>query len=152
LCILSAIMRRITIGLLGILVGIGALWAQQNAATPPPPKVVAVRAGKLFDPKSGSLLVNQVVVITGDRITDAGPADRVQIPAGAKTVDLSRATVLPGLIDQHLHVMERAQRTPDGKRNPSLVPRVFPNSQAALDSYIDWVLQAAFEAQKDLNA
>jgi imidazolonepropionase-like amidohydrolase len=139
-------MIRIAIGVAGLLAG-GALWAQQSG-----PRQVAVRAGKLFDPKSGSLLTNQVVLITGERVTEVGPAANVHIPAAAQVVDLSRATVLPGLIDQHLHVMERAQRTPDGKRNPPLVPRVLPDSQAALDSYIGWVLQAAFEAQKDLDA
>jgi len=81
-----------------------------------------------------------------------GPAARVQIPANAQIVDLSRATVLPGLIDQHLHVMERAQRTPTGQRNPALPTHGFPQTQAALDAYLDWTLQAAFEAQKDLNA
>jgi imidazolonepropionase-like amidohydrolase len=75
---------------------------------PPPPtfsasRVVAVRAGRLFDPRSGTLLTNQVILIRGDRITDVGP--NVQVPAGSETIDLSRATVLPGLIDTHLHTM-----------------------------------------------
>src|SRR6202521_628872 len=69
-------------------------------------QVTAVRAGKMFDPKSGTNLANQVVLITGDKITDAGPADRVKIPAGAKVVDLSNATVLPGLIDGHVHLTD----------------------------------------------
>ena len=67
-------------------------------------QVVAVRAGRMFDPKSGTILANQVVLITGDRITEVGPADRVKVPAGAKVIDLSRATVLPGLIDGHVHL------------------------------------------------
>ena len=61
-------------------------------------QVVAVRAGKMFDPKSGTNLANQVVLISGDKITDVGPASSVKIPAGAKVIDLSQATVLPGLI------------------------------------------------------
>src|SRR6266481_4888352 len=69
-------------------------------------QVTAVRAGKLFDPKSGANLPNQVVLITGDKITDVGPADRVKIPAGAKVIDLSAATVLPGLIDGHVHLTD----------------------------------------------
>jgi imidazolonepropionase-like amidohydrolase len=70
------------------------------------PQVVAVRAGKLFDPKSGTNLTNQVVLISGDKITDVGPADRVKVPAGAKVIDLSQATVLPGLIDGHVHLTD----------------------------------------------
>jgi imidazolonepropionase-like amidohydrolase len=73
---------------------------------PPPAQGVAVRAGRLFDPKSGTNLLNQVILIKGDRIIDVGPAARVQIPAGAKVIDLSRATVLPGLIDRHVHLMQ----------------------------------------------
>src|ERR1700680_1664069 len=70
------------------------------------PQLVAVRAGHLFDPKSGTNLINQVVLIKGDRIMDVGPADRVQVPADAKAIDLSRATVLPGLIDGHVHLTD----------------------------------------------
>jgi imidazolonepropionase-like amidohydrolase len=69
---------------------------------------VAVRAGKLFDPKSGQMLPNQVVLIRGELITGAGPAASVSIPPGAKVIDLSHATVLPGLIDGHVHLTDAA--------------------------------------------
>jgi imidazolonepropionase-like amidohydrolase len=72
-------------------------WAQGK-------QVVAVRAGHMFDSKSGNMLSNQVIVIEGDKISDVGPADRVQIPAGAQVIDLSQDTVLPGLIDGHTHI------------------------------------------------
>ena len=64
--------------------------------------VVAIRAGRLFDAKSGTLLNNQVVLIKGDRISDVGV--NLQIPAGAQVIDLSTATVLPGMIDTHVHL------------------------------------------------
>ncbi|HXC33862.1 MAG TPA: amidohydrolase family protein [Verrucomicrobiae bacterium] len=73
---------------------------------PPPPEGVAIRAGRLFDPRTGANLTNQVIVIQGDRIIDVGPADRVKIPAGARVIDLSSATVMPGLIDRHVHLMQ----------------------------------------------
>src|ERR1035438_2390282 len=72
------------------------------------PETIAIRAGRMFDPKSGRLLANQVVLIQGDRITEAGPADRVSIPSGARVIDLSQATVLPGLIDGHVHLTDDA--------------------------------------------
>ena len=75
----------------------------------PPAEGIAVRAGRLFDPKSGTNRTNQVILIKGDRITDVGPADRVTIPQGARVIDLSRATVLPGLIDRHVHLIQDQQ-------------------------------------------
>ena len=78
-----------------------------------PDQVIAVRAGRLFDARSGSMMNNQVVLIRGDRITDVGPS--VTIPAGARVIDLGNATVLPGMIDAHVHVntggVTLAQRT-----------------------------------------
>jgi imidazolonepropionase-like amidohydrolase len=64
-----------------------------------------VQAGKLLDVRSGRMLADQVIVIHGDRIERLGPSNQVQIPPGAHIVDLSHATVLPGLIDCHTHIM-----------------------------------------------
>jgi imidazolonepropionase-like amidohydrolase len=80
--------------------------ASRMTMQPPPPEGVAIRGGRLFDPRTGTNLTNQVIVIQGERITDVGPADRVKIPAGARVIDLSNATVLPGLIDRHVHLMQ----------------------------------------------
>jgi adenine deaminase len=65
-----------------------------------------VRSGKLLDVRSGKMLVDQVIVIRGDRIERFAASGEVQIPAGATTVDLTHATVLPGLIDCHIKQLE----------------------------------------------
>jgi imidazolonepropionase-like amidohydrolase len=63
---------------------------------------IAIRAGRLFDAKAGTMLQNHVVLIRGERIVDVGAS--VTVPAGARVIDLSNATVLPGMIDAHVHV------------------------------------------------
>lgn len=65
-------------------------------------QVVAIRAGRLFDSRTGAISNNQIILIRGDRITDVGPS--IAIPAEARVIDLSGATVLPGMIDAHVHV------------------------------------------------
>ncbi len=75
-----------------------SLGLAQNAK---PTKTVVVRAGHLLDVKSGKMLANQTIVIQGDRIASVGAAE---VPAGAQVIDLSNATVLPGLIDAHTHL------------------------------------------------
>ena len=90
--------RKLLVALLiALFVMATPMWAQT-------PQVVAVRAGHLFDSKSGQMLANQIVLITGEKITEVGPADRVQVPSGAQVIDLSQATVMPGFVDAHTHI------------------------------------------------
>jgi imidazolonepropionase-like amidohydrolase len=70
-------------------------------------RTIAVRAGRLFDSNAGKMLTNQVVLISGERITAVGPAAQVRIPTGAQVIDLTRETVMPGLIDGHTHIFNQ---------------------------------------------
>lgn len=67
---------------------------------------VFIRAGKLVDVRSGKVLTDQLIRIDGDRIVEVGTftALSARVPAGVKVIDLSQATVLPGLIDCHTHL------------------------------------------------
>ena len=85
-----------------------ALLGIAIALQPQAPETIAIRAGRLFDPMSGQLLATQVVLVQGDRIVEVGPAGRVAIPQNAKIIDLSHATVSPGLIDGHVHLTDAA--------------------------------------------
>jgi imidazolonepropionase-like amidohydrolase len=78
------------------------------ATVPLPAATKAVRAGKLIDP-SGKMIANAVIVIDGDRITSVGTGAP---PAGTEVIDLTRFTVVPGLIDVHTHMTYYWDRTP----------------------------------------
>ena len=108
---------------------------------PPAPKAIAVRAGRLFDSKSGRMLTRQVVVLSGDRITEVGPEAQVRIPTGAQVIDLSQATVLPGLIDAHTHMYNT--RGPKGTTESSMLIAV-QNAQADL--------RAGFTTARDMTS
>jgi imidazolonepropionase-like amidohydrolase len=108
---------------------------------PQSPGQIAIRAGRLFDSRTGEMLTDQTVLIRDDRITAVGPAAQVPIPAGARVIDLRRATVLPGLIDAHTHVFNTPR--PGMSRETSAFIAV-QNAQLEL--------QAGFTAARDLTS
>src|ERR1051325_4159716 len=84
-------------------VAAASAWAQRAGGAAP--HWIAIRAGRLFDGRSTTLATNQVILIDGDRIVAVGA--NLAIPDGATIVDLSRATVLPGMIDTHIHLFDQ---------------------------------------------
>jgi imidazolonepropionase-like amidohydrolase len=68
------------------------------------PRVTVIRAGTLIDGKSDKPRANQVIVVRGNHIESVSDTADAKIPAGATETDLSRETVLPGLIDSHTHI------------------------------------------------
>jgi imidazolonepropionase-like amidohydrolase len=105
---------------------------------------VAIRAGHLFDAKSGKLLENQVIVIEGEKIAASGSPGSVQIPPDAQIIDLSQATVLPGLIDGHTHIF--------GFGQDDIKPGGPPIANSIDDTREYRTLLALANAQKDLRA
>src|SRR6185503_20260427 len=90
-----------------------ALFA--TTATPQSPAqpvaVTAIKAGRLIDPETGTATANQVIIIEGEKIKEVGA--NLAIPAGATVIDLSKLTVLPGLVDAHTHMALTYKEQPE---------------------------------------
>jgi len=79
------------------------------AARPLP--VTVIKAGRLLDPDAGTVALNQVIVIEGERIKAVGA--NLAVPAGATVIDLSKMTVMPGLVDAHTHTTLTYKEQPE---------------------------------------
>ncbi len=81
-----------------LLLGLLATTAAQNA----PPQPIVLHAARLLDIKIGRILKPGEILVQGERIVEAGTS--VKHPAGAEVIDLGDRTLLPGLIDAHVHL------------------------------------------------
>ncbi len=97
-------MQKLILASLGAVIAALAVANSTGAQNAPQASVTVIRTGTLIDGKSGEPKKNQVIVIRGNRIESVQDAASAKIPSGAKTIDLSGATVLPGLIDSHTHI------------------------------------------------
>src|SRR5229473_99744 len=97
-------MQKLILASLGAVIAALAAANSTGAQNAPQASVTVIRTGTLIDGKSGEPKKNQVIVIRGNRIESVQDAASAKIPSGAKTIDLSGATVLPGLIDSHTHI------------------------------------------------
>ena len=77
-------------------------------AEAPTPALVAIHAGRMIDTESGKVLADQTILIRGEKIEAVGPTASVSVPAEARRIDLGDETVLPGLIDVHVHLTANA--------------------------------------------
>src|SRR4029077_12344839 len=80
-------------------VGTGKTQEKEKSA----PKKIAVRAGRLIDGKSDTPAANVLILVENDRIVSVSAGGAA--PAGVEVLDLSKATVLPGFVDTHTHLL-----------------------------------------------
>ncbi len=130
-------------GFLGV---VGLLLATTGVAeaSGQPPTRFAIKAGRLIDGRGGPPVSNAVIVVEGTRITAVG--QNLTVPAGATVIDLSRATVLPGLIDLHTHLTT----APGGAGDRMRASHVDAAIVAPL--YAKQTLEAGFTTVRDLGA
>ncbi|MES2351888.1 MAG: amidohydrolase family protein [Pseudomonadota bacterium] len=111
----------------------------------PPATVTAVKAAHMLDVRSGALVDNAVVLISGERITAAG--SKLAIPAGAQVIDLGNKTLLPGLIDMHTHLTGDPQDS-----GYSIVAKSIPRVTLTGAKNARITLQAGFTTVRDVGA
>jgi imidazolonepropionase-like amidohydrolase len=108
--------------------------------------VKVIKAGRLIDTVTGRVLQNQIIVIEGDKIRAVGP--RVEIPDGAEIIDLSNKTVLPGLMDAHVHLIGDPTLGGVGSR----IQRTGVEQAITAHLFAERTLMAGFTTVRDLGS
>ncbi|HBR58525.1 MAG TPA: hypothetical protein DEA22_13820 [Blastocatellia bacterium] len=89
----------------------------QDTSIRPAPRIgsgtVVIKAARLIDGTGRAAIANAAIVVVDNKISAVGPADRVNIPGGAQIIDLGDATLMPGFIDSHTHIIGRVLGDPD---------------------------------------
>lgn len=88
--------------ILSIIFSLPACTRAQRSEKAQTPERIIIRAARLLDVTRGQLINDAVIIVEGERITAVG--SKLQIPQGARLVDLGGRTILPGLIDAHTHI------------------------------------------------
>src|SRR5579864_698067 len=113
----------------------------QNAE---PSHAIVLRAARLLDVENGRIVTPGEVLVTGERITEVGSA--VKHPAGAEIIDLGNRTLLPGLVDAHIHLFLHPGAEDLQTVQESVPQRTIMATLAARDD-----LMAGFTAERDLG-
>jgi imidazolonepropionase-like amidohydrolase len=112
--VVNLVVRQPALRVSVILVLLLNVAAQEGGTSHPDTGTVMIRAGTLIDGKSYDVKRNQIVVIRGNRIIFVGDAATAKAPSGARVIDLSHATVMPGLIDSHTHIFLQGEDPAEG--------------------------------------
>jgi imidazolonepropionase-like amidohydrolase len=128
--------------------GVPGGFARAQEKAPAPPKMLAIRAGWLIDGKADKPIQNALIVIEGDKITSVTPGGSP--PAGVELIDLSKATVLPGLIDTHTHVLLQGDIT-SADYDAQLLKQSIPYRAILAARNARIALEHGFTAMRDLE-
>jgi imidazolonepropionase-like amidohydrolase len=107
-------MNSLRLGLVGLLLSSLIAFAQEKPSVPAQPQFVVIRAGVLIDGKSDKPRRDQVIIVRGNLVESVSDAASAKVPSGATIIDLSQATVLPGLIDSHTHIFLQGESPDQG--------------------------------------
>lgn len=122
-------------------------FSQEKPSQP----LTVIRAGILIDGKSDSPRRDQVIFIRGDRIESVGDASNARIPAGATVIDLSRETVLPGLIDSHTHIFLQGEDPAEGGYDANILKQPLSFRAARATVAARRALEQGFTTLRDVE-
>jgi imidazolonepropionase-like amidohydrolase len=125
--------------------------AQESNNAPVLHSFTVVRAGTLIDGKSDSPRRDQVILIRGNRIESISDAAATKIPAGADVIDLSRATVLPGLIDSHTHIFLQGEEPAQGGYDVNILKYPLALRAARATVSVRRALEQGFTTLRDVE-
>jgi len=143
--------RRTLLASLSLAAAATSLAAAAESPTPAPaaPHAVLLRAAHLFDSISGRLIDNAQVLVVGNKIARVGT--NLSAPAGAETIDLGDATILPGFIDAHVHLSGQSSDNWYGDFFDNMMR--FPAEQALYGAYNARItLEAGFTSVRDVGS
>jgi imidazolonepropionase-like amidohydrolase len=132
-----------------LLIALGV--AAQTNTPAAAPAVTAVRVGTLIDGKSDTPKRDQLIVIRGNRIESVGDAGSAKVPAGATVIDLSRATVLPGLIDSHTHIFLQGEDPAEGGYDANILNPPLALRAARATVAVRRALEQGFTTLRDVE-
>ncbi len=145
--------RALIAGLLLAVVCAAARMHAQNApgANANASQVTTIKAGTLIGGPGGAPRTNQVIVIRGNKIEEVGDAGSTAIPDGARVIDLSNATVMPGMIESHTHLFLQGEDEALGGYDIQLLK--FPESYRAARATVSArrALEQGFTTIRDLE-
>jgi len=135
-----------------ILLLLGFSFATARAQeTPALHAFTVIRAGTLIDGKSDSVRHDQVIVIRGDRVDSVSDAASAKIPSGATVIDLSHATVLPGLTDAHTHIFLQGEAPAEGGYDANILYPPLALRAARATVSVRRALEQGFTTLRDLE-
>ena len=128
------------------------LAAQTPTPAPAPPSAYVIRAAHLIDGKSDVVRNDVAVIVQGERIVAVGPRSELEsrIPAGARVIDLGAATILPGLVDNHTHVLLQGDIT-SADYDEQLLKESTPYRAIRATAAVRTALMNGFTAIRDLE-